>query len=398
MAFSERGRIAFDRNELAGAFGDLGTDLPLVMAMIAVNGLDVASTFILFGVLQVLTGLVYRLPMPVQPLKAIAAIMITMRPDPALLYGAGLALGVGMLLLSLSGTLTRLHRLVPLSVVRGIQFGLGLTLAILAMGFMLQEGAVGIVLAGAGVVLVLALHGSRRLPAALVLVAIGVAFGIGRGFDPGGLVSSFGLSLPVLRVPAIDAIVNGSILLAAPQLPLSLANSVIAISLLVRDLYPTRRDVTVRKIGLTYGMMNVVSPFFSGIPVCHGAGGAAGHHRFGARTGGSVIIEGATYALLGLFFAGGVGHVVGLFPFPILGVLLLFEGFALMQLLRHVSRDLDELYVALAVGAVIVGLPYGYLIGLVGGTILFRALKARKRGRAAARPSEGTRDPGSRAR
>ena len=122
-------RIRFDRNELAGAFGDIGTDLPLVVGMVTAAGLDSASVFIMFGAMQILTGLVYGLPMPMQPLKAMAVLVISQKLAGNVLYGAGMAIGLIMLVLALSGALEGLARLVPRCVVRGIQFGLGLALA-----------------------------------------------------------------------------------------------------------------------------------------------------------------------------------------------------------------------------------------------------------------------------
>ena len=71
--------VRFDRNELAGAFGDIGTDLPLVVGVILAAKLDSASALIMFGAMQVLTGLVYGMPMAVQPLKAMAALVIARR-------------------------------------------------------------------------------------------------------------------------------------------------------------------------------------------------------------------------------------------------------------------------------------------------------------------------------
>src|SRR4051812_11241847 len=80
-------RLRFDRHELAGAFGDLGTDLPLVAAMIVAARLDAGSVLFVFGALQILTGVLYRMPMPVQPLKAMAAIVITQKISGEILYG-----------------------------------------------------------------------------------------------------------------------------------------------------------------------------------------------------------------------------------------------------------------------------------------------------------------------
>ncbi|MCE3011939.1 MAG: putative sulfate/molybdate transporter, partial [Proteobacteria bacterium] len=81
--------IRFNRFEWAGSIGDIGTDLPLLIAMISAAQLDVASTFIMFGLMQMLTGLVYGLPMPMQPLKAMAVLVISQKLPGSTLYAAG---------------------------------------------------------------------------------------------------------------------------------------------------------------------------------------------------------------------------------------------------------------------------------------------------------------------
>jgi MFS superfamily sulfate permease-like transporter len=128
--------------------------------------------------------------------------------------------------------------------------------------------------------------------------------------------------------------------------------------------------LSIKTIGLTYAVMNLISPFFSGIPVCHGSGGIAGHYSFGARTGGSVFIYGTLYLVLGLFFSGVFGTVIELFPKPVLGVILFFEGIVLIKWLKDTIAVPSDLMIAVMVGLMAVGLPYGYLIGLVTGTVL----------------------------
>jgi hypothetical protein len=345
------------------------------MGMIAANGIDPGSTFIVFGLLQVLTGLVYRMPMPVQPLKAIAAIMIATGIQPGEMYGAGLVLGVVMTILSLSGWITKLAEWMPRCVVRGLQFGLGMSLMLVAAGYMRKAGPSGWVVAAAGILLVLWLGRNKRLPVSLVIVGLGVILAWLTELREDVIFSGWGFSLPQLQVPTWSNLWNGALLLALPQIPLSLGNSIIATSILVTDLFPERGDVTVKKISLTYGLMNLAVPFFSGVPVCHGAGGLAGHFRFGARTGGSVILYGLIYLVIGLFFAAVAGEVVKIFPFPVLGVLLFFEGFALAQLVRLAADAPLDLSVALWVGIMIISLPYGYLIGMVSGVIIYYGLK-----------------------
>lgn len=370
--------IEFNRQELAGAFGDIGTDLPLILGMVAINGLDAASAFVMFGLFQLLTALRYGLPMPVQPLKAMSAIMITTGAPPEILFGGALVVGAVMLLLSLTGAIDWINSLLPVGVVRGIQFGLGMSLILVAFGFMQREGALGLVVALVSVAAVLALSRSSRFPPAILIIAGGVVLAAFQGMDAAVLFNGMGLGLPRLFVPTADAIIQGGILLAIPQIPLSIANSIIATSFLVTDLFPQRRDVTPRKISLTYALMNLTSPLLSGVPVCHGSGGLAGHHRFGARTGGSVIIYGAVFLTLGLFFGDVIFEAVKVFPFPILGTLLFFEGFALTKLITRVKDSTPDLLVALLVGFIIIGLPYGYAIGILGGSAAYYLLRRGK--------------------
>lgn len=367
---SGKAGIAFNRNELAGAFGDLGTDVPLLVGMVLAAGLDGASVLVMFGLMQIFTGLVYRLPMPVQPLKAMAAIVIAQQVPAATLYGGGLAIGVAMLLLAATGTLDWLGRVVPKCVVRGIQFGLGLQLGSVALGnFVQADGLRGYGLAALAFVISVSLLGNRRLPAALPVITLGLIYAVLFNLD-GGLVRSVSFRLPVFqRVEPAD-IWTGLLLLALPQIPLSLGNSVLATRQLAQDLFPDR-GLTVRQIGLTYAIMNLINPWFGGVPICHGSGGMAGHFAFGGRTGGSVVIYGALFLLLGLFFGGAFESVVRAFPLPMLGVILLFEALGLVWLLKDVAQSRSEFPVAALVGLLAVGLPYGYVIGMIVGTVLF---------------------------
>lgn len=365
-----RPKIRFDRNELAGAFGDMGTDVPLLIGMALAAGLDGTSVLVMFGIMQIVTGFTYRMPMPVQPLKAMAAIVIAQQVSAATLYGAGLAIGLVMLVLVLTGLLDWLARVVPRCVVRGIQLGLGLQLASVALGkFVQADGAAGYVLAGIAFIITILLLGNRRLPAALLVVSFGVLYAIAFHAD-GSLVRSFAFRLPRLHVPQLVDILTGFLVLALPQIPLSLGNSVLATRQLIEDLFPDRR-VSIRKIGLTYALMNLVNPWFSGVPTCHGAGGIAGHFAFGGRTGGSVIIYGSLFILLGLFFGAGFDQMIKAFPLPVLGVILLFESLALIWLVRDTAQSRSEFPIAVLVGVLAVGLPYGYVVGLIVGTTLF---------------------------
>lgn len=369
-------RVRFTRHEWAGSFGDLGTDLPLLVGMILAAGLDCASVFIVFGALQIATGLIYGLPMPMQPLKAMAALVITQKLAGATLFGAGIAIGGIMLILTLTGALTLIARLIPLPVVRGIQLGLALSLASIALKQYVPDGGASGYAIGAFAFAALVLLRLRpHLPAGLIVVLVGVGSALAFMVDHAQLAAGIGFHLPKPFVPTWSDIGTGLLLLALPQLPLSLSNSVIATHQTARDLFP-QRPLTIRGIGLTYSIANLTAPWLSGVPVCHGCGGLAGHYALGARTGGSVVMYGATFLVLGVFFSGALDQVVRLFPLPLLGALLFFEALALAQLVRDQAAQPRALGIVLVTGLLAANLPQGYLIGLAVGCALYYLLRA----------------------
>ena len=329
-----------------------------------------------YGALQVATAFAYRMPMPVQPLKAMAAIAIAQKIPAGVLAGGGLAIGVIMLLLSTTGLLERLAKVVPKTVVRGVQFGLGLQLAALAAReFLPAGGAGGWVLAAVGAVIIVVMMGDEKIPPALLVVGLGLAYAAATALDASAVVAGFGFRLPIFAPPSQDEVIRGFWLLALPQLPLSLANSVLATRQVAEDLFPGRAP-TITKLGLTYAAMNLVAPMFGGVPTCHGSGGMAGHYAFGGRTGGSVAIYGALYLSAGLFFGGAFSQVVAAFPRPVLGVLLGFEGLAMMGLARDQAHDPRDFALVGLLGVVAAFTPYGFMTAVVAGTVLHR-FKAR---------------------
>ena len=371
------GSVRFDRNELAGAFGDIGTDLPLVVGMILAAGLHSSSVLVMFGLMQIVTAVTYRMPRPVQPLKAVAVIVITQQVAPEVLYGGGLAIGLTMLALTFSGGIDWLARVVPKSVVRGLQLGLGMQLALLAVrNYVPADGGRGLLLALGALAIIGALWGNRKIPPALPVIVLGVVYALVFKLTGATFTHAIGFSLPSIRPVTWDAVATGFLLLALPQIPLSLGNSILATRQVAADLFPERR-IGIRKLSFTYAAMNLVNPFFGGVPTCHGSGGMVGHYTFGARTGGSIIIYGAIYLTLGLFFAAGFSQVVQIFPLPILGVLLFVEGAALMAMIRDQVADRTALAVVLVTGVIAVAVPYGYAVALITGTVLSMALGRR---------------------
>jgi len=378
LLISLKKTLRFNRNELSGSFGDIGTDLPLIVGMVVACKLDPASSFLMFGILQIMTGIAYGIPMPVQPLKAMAVLMISQKLSGNMLYGAGLSIGIIMLILTVTNVLQFIVKYVPKSVVRGIQFGLGLSLASLALkDYIPSSGAVGYLLAGIGFILTIILIGNKKFPPAIFVVLIGIIYAGFFSVDFLKLFENFGIRLPKFHIPQQADMIDGFLLLVIPQIALSISNSIIATKRTVQDLFP-ERSISINKIGWTYSIMNLINPFFSGIPTCHGAGGIAGHYSFGGRTGGSVVIYGSLFVIIGLFFSSGFSEFVKFFPLPILGIILLFEALALMSFIKDITQSKKCLFVSLVVALISFCIPYGYAIGLVAGILLDYLIKKDK--------------------
>jgi len=140
---------------------------------------------------------------------------------------------------------------------------------------------------------------------------------------------------------------------------------VIAITVENNRLFP-EHPVTEKKIAISQGIMNLISPIFGGIPMCHGAGGMAGHVRFGARTGGSLVILGGILLTVGLCFSSSILLLFKIFPASVLGVILFFAGLELAVSARDVGREKSDYYTLLVTaGFSLWNMGIGFIAGLV---------------------------------
>ena len=270
--------------------------------------------------------------------------------------------------------ITWINKVVPNSVIRGIQFGLGIKLILLAfMIYIPSEGLNGYLLSAVSFILIVLLIQNRKLPPALPVIVLGVLYAFIFRIEPSEIVNNFGFVLPGMTIPDFHEVLTGFVILAIPQIPLSIGNSLLATQKVSEDFFPERK-LKVKKIAFIYSLMNIINPFVGGVPVCHGSGGLVGHHTFGARTGGSVIMYGILFLILGLFCSGNFEQVLQIFPLSILGTILVFEGFALSKLIKK-TFNRQDLIIALVVGFMAILFNYGFVIGLIAGTVIHYALK-----------------------
>lgn len=348
-------RNRYDLQELAGAFGDLGTLIPFVVAYISIVKMDPAGILLSFGSALVIVGLIYKTPFPVQPMKAIGAVAVTQTVGavaltPLMVAGAGLVTAAMWLFLGATGLAKWIARWVPRSALLGVVMGLGFTfmlegIRMMAGSWLLAAGLL------AGTLLVM----SRSKPAAMLLL-LAAGAGIALSSQP-GLLGALRLvkpafQLPALTWPALEAsdLWLGLLLLALPQLPLTFGNAFIAITDENNRLFPDR-PVTTQQVAYSTGILNLWSSALGGIPMCHGAGGMAGHVKFGARTGGSSVMLGIVLTVLALFFAGSVGTLFQLFPPAVLGVILFIAGAELALSSRDPRAEKEDRFVVIATAA-----------------------------------------------
>ncbi len=356
-------RFRFDLREVNGALGDLGTLLPLTIGAIALVGLSATQVLLGFGLFYIATGLIYRLPVPVQPMKAIVAVALVAEISPASIALSGMLIGVSLLLLGGTSVIDRIARLVPQSVLTGLQLGLGLGLAWISLGLMAGQPLIGLVSLGlAAAALRLGTH------AALMTLAFGVAAGHFVGHEALPDLAGAAAVGRLAPVPSLEDMRIAITDLALPQLALTLTNAVILTAIVARDSYGARAArVTPKRLCLTSGVANLVLSPFGALPMCHGAGGVAAHHRFGARSGGAPVMLGAALLLVALL-PQDLRHTALLaIPSATLGALLLVAAVELAANRRLFdARPSCRPVIAVTALATFLGNP---LIGLILGTL-----------------------------
>ncbi len=353
---SKHSDFRFDLQELAGAVGDYSTLFPIVLGVTIVSGLDLGHMLLFFAIWYILTGLIYRAPIPVEPMKVVGAVIIAGSLTTGEIAAAGLVLGVFFLFLGFMGGMKWLRRHIPNEVIRGIQLGLALILLRTAAGYVTMDLSVALV--GTGIILLFAYLSARRgisdVSSLLVLV-LGLAIGLYlHGMPPVTL-----MKLPTVVVPSIPDFTVGTLDLVIPQIPLTVTNSILATALLMQDLL--NRDIDPDKLSKTVGLMNLTAPVMGGMPMCHGAGGLAAQYRYGARTGGSNIMSGVILIPIALFFSS--PEFVALLPMGIFGALLVFVA---LELGKHGMKTKSyPVSVSMAVIALLLNMTAAFVVGMV---------------------------------
>ncbi|MFT5727384.1 MAG: SulP family sulfate permease [Desulforhopalus sp.] len=381
----------FNRMEFSGSLGDLGTLLPLTMGMIMVNGMSTTGVFFTIGLFYICSGLYFGVPVPVQPMKAISSYAIATGVSASQISGAAALTCLLLFIIGISGSINLIGKIVPKSVIRGIQLSTGTLLMMqgirLITGQSSQQLAagsgepffnivsfgpvpVGICFGIVGTLIVLTLMHNKKYPAALVLIATGFITGL-LFAKPGTLAEmTLGFQLPELLpfgLPTQPDLVIAFFVLVLPQLPMTIGNAIIANADLSKEYFGEKsHKVTYKTTTLSMAFANGICFLLGGIPLCHGAGGLAAHYKFGARTGGSNIIIGAIFLCTALFLGHHALSILHLLPLSILGVLLVFAGGQLsLSIIDMMARK--ELFVIVLILSITLttNLSWGFAVGLI---------------------------------
>ena len=369
--------IRVDRHELAGAVGDVGVLVPIATALIVGNRLAPTAVLLPAGVLYLTAAVVYRLPVPVQPLKAFGAVAIAQGLGSDVIAAGALLMGAVFLALGRTGLIDLVARAFPKPLIRGVQLTVGLLFLKIAWGLVhappasfvdhLGDPRALVCLGLAAAIVALAF---RRRLVSLLLVGAGVTIALVRA---GGALE---LGPSSLHLPSLDATTFGTAfaVLVIPQLPLTFANSCIATSDAARTYFgQAARRVQPGRLATTLGVANLLSGAIAGMPVCHGAGGMTAHRAFGARTGGAPLAMGAVLIVVAVVLGAGLTALLAAFPLPILAGMLAAAGLLHIGLLRDLAGA-RAWAIALLIG--LTGIAVNLAVALGVGLALWWALAA----------------------
>jgi hypothetical protein len=316
-----------------------------MIALSVTGSIDLSSTLVFSGLANIITGIVFGVPLPVQPMKAIAAVAISQKFTKDETAAAGLVVSFAVLALSVTGLLQWLHRVVPVPVVKGIQVGAGLSLAISAGSTLIQPLAWHTpaldnrLWAAAAFLILITATLIPRFPYALLVFLLGLVLAVSQTTTATHTAAFWH---PHPFIPSRETWLPSALDAALPQLPLTTLNSILAVTSLSASLFPSfPPPPSTTSLGLSVAFSNLIGCWFGAMPVCHGSGGLAGQYRFGARSGASIMFLGSVKLVLGLFAGEAVVPLLQRFPKSLLGVMVLAAGVELAKVGQSVGDSAD---------------------------------------------------------
>jgi len=369
--------LSFKLNEWSGSIGDLGTIIPLLFALVAFNNFPLNRTLFIWGFLYIITGIIYRVPVSVQPLKAMAVIALAQKLSVEYIASISVFYGIMMLILVLTGSLKFIQNWLTKELITGIQIGIGLILIGKAVeyGFGNQLYFFGYNFPAVGYIFIFCISiiyfilYHNKLLLTLVIVVLSIICGILFQIEVPLTIIDGNRQLLVLHMPQMSVLLSGIPLLIIPQLPLTIGNAVIAANRTGHQLWKEQaRILSTKRLATSIGISDILCGLVGCFPICHGAGGMAAHAQFGAKTGGSTIIIGSFFILFAL--SSKINHLLFLVPIPLLASMLFVDATRMINFYRSLG-SYREIIIAWITG-IICFLSGNLLWGLLAGIIILK--------------------------
>ncbi|MCD5425758.1 MAG: putative sulfate/molybdate transporter [Methanosarcinaceae archaeon] len=339
---------------ITGSIGNFGTVLPITLAIAVASEVNFGAMLLFFGMWYIVMSIFYNIPMSIEPMKAMGAIVIVGEFTQHEIAASGIFIGLIFFFIGSFKGMRFVQKKVPMSVIKGIQIGLALILFNTTIDFILKDLIFGIVCIL--IIVIISLYHTRlKIPniSALLCLFLGIVVGI----YVNGMPQIEFLQIPVFIIPSMTDFFNASWHLVLPQLPLTLTNSILMTSILSKEFF--KKNIEPDTLSTTIGVMNIVSAPFGGFPTCHGAGGIAAHYRFNATTI-SNIVGGVVLITIALFFASPA--IISMLPSGMFGALLIFVAITLIKS----GFDTDSLFISIitALFSVFINIPIAFIFGI----------------------------------
>jgi len=364
--------LKFNLHEFSGSLGDIGVFLPLAIGLIRFNNLNPTSVFLGAGLLYIIAGFYFKIPMPVEPLKATSVIAIAIGASAMQISTTAVIMGVIFIIIAYSKLGDMISKIFPRPIVRGVQLSLGLLLVkkaielfisqvfhtkgmtISLLGNNVSVVSLSLILGSIAVFIILVSRNNNRIPSAFILSLIGgiVAFlalisnsnHILLGYTNPQLIN-FNFSL--------DNLYTVFFILLLPQIPLTFANSIVATKDTAKIYFPGKsQKVTIKALCTSVGAANILAGIIGGMPMCHGSNGITAHYRFGARTLRSNLFIGSMFVVIALVFGKIAAGFFSFFPISILSVMLIYIGIEHSRLIRDILKIPGEIFICLTIAAI----------------------------------------------
>lgn len=353
--------------DLSGAFGDIGVLFPLAIALIAKNGFNPTALFLMAGLFYITAAYYFKITMPVQPLKAMSAIAIASGLNVDIINGAGIVMGIVLIIISLTGVSVKLGKISPVSVIRGIQMGLGMMLIKASVGLMNADIFIALL---SGVMLIASVFVIKKIPPLMPIMILGIILSV-KGIE----IAALG---PVALTPGMPTLNNlwaGLIILVLPQIALTFGNAIVATEATGKILYGDRAArLNLITIPISMGLANIIAGIIGGAPMCHGSGGLTAHCKFGATSERSGYIIGFLLIALAILFGSSALPVISSFPKGILGVLLCYVGIQHSLFIKDILHEKQAIIIALTV-AILSYITNNLTAGFFAGIVIHHSLK-----------------------